>query len=79
MVAGFQLGKQCWSSDKLISEVDPEYIVLSLRKKSPHHPSPEFLEAMRKHPDRKFLLTSEGTVSLQAQSKSGDISLRSHA
>lgn len=70
------ISKECWSSDKLISEVDPDYIVLSLRKKSRHHPSQEFLEAMRKHPNRKFLFTSEGTIILQAESKSGAICLR---
>lgn len=67
--------KESWSSDKLISEVDPEYIVLSLRNKSPHHPSQEFLAAMKNHTTRKFLFTSEGTIILQAESKSGAICL----
>lgn len=68
--------KESWSSNKLISEVDPEYIVLSLRKKSLHHPSQEFLEAMKNHTTRKFLFTSEGTIILQVESKSGAISIR---
>lgn len=70
------ISKESWSSDRLIAEVDPEYVVLSVRSNSRHHPSPEFLEAIRKHPTRKFLFTSEGTVILQAESKSGDICLR---
>jgi competence protein ComEC len=68
--------KESWSSDKLISEVDPEYIVLSLLKKSPHHPSQEFFEAMKNHTTRKFLFTSAGTIILQAESKSGAICIR---
>jgi len=67
--------KESWSSDKLISEVDPEYVILSVGIGSRHHPSKEFIEAMKKHPNRKFLFTSKGTISLQAESKSGDISL----
>ena len=68
--------KESWTADKLISEVDPEYVVLSSRKKSRHHPSQEFFEAMKNHTTRKFLFTSEGTIILQAESKSGAICVR---
>lgn len=68
--------KESWSSDKLIGEVNPEYVILSVGVHSRNQPSKEFIKAMKKHPHRKFLKTSEGTISLQMESKSGDISLR---
>lgn len=69
--------KESWSSDKLIVEVDPEYVVLSVPSNSRHHPSEEFITAMKNHPNRHFLFTSEGNISMQAESKSGDIILSS--
>lgn len=68
--------KKSWSSDKLIGEVDPDYVILSVGIHGRNHPSKEFIEAMKKHPNRKFFFTSKGTISLQMESKSGDISLR---
>jgi competence protein ComEC len=68
--------KKSWSANKLISEVDPEYVVLSSREKSRQHPSQEFFEAMKNHTTRKFLFTSEGTIILQAESKTGAICIK---
>ncbi len=69
--------KESWSCDKLILEVDPEYVVLSVRSNSRYHPSEEFIAAMKKHPRRQFLFTSNGTISLQIESTSGDVALSS--
>ena len=62
-----------WDATTLISNVDPEFIIVSVGKSNRYnHPSEEFLEAEKRHFKRRFLYTSkEGNIELSIDSKTG--------
>lgn len=63
-----------WSADKLISKVQPDWIVVSAGKKKQYsHPSEEFETAKTKNPNIQFLYTSEGDINLKIESSAGNI------
>lgn len=66
--------KDDWSADKLISKVNPDWVVVSVSKNSPHrHPSEEFRQAKSKYPTIQFLDTIKGNIRLQIESSTGNI------
>lgn len=66
--------KNDWSADNLISNVEPDWIVVSVGKKQQFgHPSKEFMDAKAKHPEIKFFSTAEGNINLQIESSAGNI------
>ena len=63
-----------WSADKLISKVQPDWVVVSAgKKKQYNHPSEEFETAKTKNPNIQFLYTSEGDINLKIESSAGNI------
>ncbi len=66
--------KDDWSADKLITKVDPDWIVVSVGKNNPHgHPSEEFRQAKLRCPTIQFLDTTKGNIRLQIESSTGNI------
>jgi beta-lactamase superfamily II metal-dependent hydrolase len=62
-------GPNSRTCEELISDVDPLFIIISARKHDPNHPSAEFKNAMKNHPDRHFLFTAEGNVNMHVERK----------
>ena len=58
----------------LISKVNSDWVILSVGKKKQHgHPSDEFIAAQSRHPNIKFLTTTEDNINLQIESSTGNI------
>lgn len=69
-----------WTTDELISNVEPDWIILSVGKKKQHgHPSEEFVSAQAKHPNIHFLSTNKGNIHLQIESATRKISRKNSA
>ncbi len=60
-----------WDENTLISNVDPQFIIVSVGKNNRYnHPSKEFMQAAKKHYKRRFLYTSkEGNIEFSIDSK----------
>jgi len=66
-----------WDADTLISNVAPQFIVISVGKNNQYkHPSKEFRQAEQRHSRRKFLYTSEvGNIEFSIESKTGKMTI----
>ena len=63
-----------WTTDELISNIEPDWIILSVGKKKQHgHPSKEFIATKSRYPKIQFLDTTKGNIHLQIESAAGKI------
>ncbi|MFV9645522.1 MAG: ComEC/Rec2 family competence protein [Desulfobacterales bacterium] len=66
--------KDDWSADKLITKVNPDWVVLSVGKKKQHgHPSKEFRQAKSRYPTIQFFYTTKSNIRLQIETSTGNI------
>ena len=66
-----------WTADKLISKIQPGWILSSVGKKKQHgHPSEEFIATKSRNPKIQFFDTTKGNINLWIESATGKISIR---